>query len=165
MNWNGGIKTNVRFKCSNDKQAQKNFFNRQRILRSQRVLRVGHPDLAIHDSLVRAALITENIPVDHQTRYQCNKLEQKVNEFQAAALLQKCQHVNERDSEAERLHQASQLLYKATKLSKQMSSASSMSKDSSSYGEKLEPLFDIDASVTNSFATGEKINPALAAKQ
>lgn len=124
-------------------------------MRSQRALQIGHPDLVIHDSLVRAARITENITIDRQTKHSGNKLEQKVNDFQASALLQKFQHVNEQDSEAERLHQVSQLLNKATKLSDQISSVDSMSRNSFSYGEKPEPLFDIDASVTNSSVTGD----------
>jgi hypothetical protein len=95
-------------------------------------------------------------PVDNRTIYQGNKLEKNDDEFRAATLLQKCQQVDEQDSEADRLLQKSQLLYKAIRLGNQISSTSSSSKCLPSYGEKSEPLLDLDTVVTDSSIIGEK---------
>ncbi|KAI9284894.1 hypothetical protein BC943DRAFT_324940 [Umbelopsis sp. AD052] len=154
MNWTGSISTNIRCRKSKDRQAQKDFFNRQRLLRAQKSYIESNAEMRINNSLTRAVHLTMSSQRNSQTYTSYKKLDQRVSDFQKAALLQKCHQINEQENKLNQSETVDKLLSDASKLCGHSTNTVSSNQYSSSIHTPCDPLFDFETTTSSTSILG-----------
>jgi hypothetical protein len=110
--------------------------------------------MSINNALTRAVHLTMSSQRNSQKNTKHKKLDQRVSDFQKAALLQKCQQINEQDNKLNKSETVDKLLSDASKICGRSTNVVSSNSLSSCIHTPYDPLFDFETATSSTSLSG-----------
>ncbi|KAI8575422.1 hypothetical protein K450DRAFT_202884 [Umbelopsis ramanniana AG] len=110
--------------------------------------------MRVNDALARAVHLTTSSQRNNQKYTGYKKLDQRVSDFQKAALLQKCYQINEQENKLDQSGTVDKLLSDASKICGHSTNAASSTAYSSSIHTPYDPLFDFETTTNSTSLSG-----------
>jgi hypothetical protein len=110
--------------------------------------------MRVNDTLARAVHLTMSSQRNNLKYTKHKKLDQRVSDFQKAALLQKCHQINEQENKLGKSETVDKLLSDASKICSHSSNAVSSNHHSSCIHTPCDPLFDFETTTSSTSLSG-----------
>lgn len=114
----------------------------------------SNTEMSINNALTRAVHLTMSSQRNSQKNTKHKKLDQRVSDFQKAALLQKCQQINEQDNKLNKSETVDKLLSDASKICGRSTNVVSSNSLSSCIHTPYDPLFDFETATSSTSLSG-----------
>lgn len=114
----------------------------------------SNAEMTIYNALTRAVHLTMSSQRNNQRNTKHKKLDQRVSDFQKAALLQKCQQINEEGNKLEKSETVDKLLSDASKICGRSTNVVSSNLLSSCIHTPYDALFDFETATSSTSLSG-----------